>query len=96
MVLGIIIPTLIIKCKSDDNWNNSKDFVISGWFEPTNQRLINHKHQQERNREDGSNNEDKEMNRQIEKAKKKRKKGKEKIDNWRFSQQTIVLCDLNH
>ena len=50
----------------NDQWNNSKDFVISGWFEPTNQRLDNHRHQQERDREGGSNNEEKGMNRQKE------------------------------
>ena len=62
MVLGFIIPTFTIKCKSDDEWNNSKDFVVGGWFEPTNQRLVNYKHQQERDREDGRNNKEKGMN----------------------------------
>ena len=38
--------------------------MIGGWFEPTNQRLDNHRHQQERDREGGSNNEEKGMNRQ--------------------------------
>ena len=94
MVLGIIILILTIKWKSDDQWNISKDFVIGGWFERTNQMLVNYKHQQERV---GSNNEEKWMNKQKRKGqKRKRTKGKDKIEKWRASQQTIVLYDLNH
>ena len=43
--------------------------MISSQFEPTNQRWVNYKHQQERDREGGSNNEEKGMNRQKENAK---------------------------
>ena len=56
------------------------NFVIGGWFELINQRLDNHRHQQERDRAGGSNNEEKGMNRQKEQARTKRTKGKDKIE----------------
>ena len=54
--------------------------MIGNWFEPTNQWLVNYRHQQERDKESGSNNEEKGMNRQKEKTKKKMTKGKDKIE----------------
>ena len=52
--------------------------MIGSWFEPTNQWLVNYRHQREGDKESGSNNEEKGINRQKEKAKKKKIKGKDK------------------
>ena len=51
--------------------------MISCWFELTNQRLDNYRLQQVKDREGGSNNEKKGMNRQKEKTRERdREKGK--------------------